>query len=241
MGQFGFGFSHSLGCSKRMRRRRAGHGGRRGRHTHPSRPAHKHIHIRAVAAEASCSSAQNQRGAACSCSACTGKRRDSGVARFQPNAGIGVSRAKVERRLNRNRHRAYEALCDACREGDMPALRQLLHRKALQTRAHGTDGLGRTVLNWHHRSSPLCIAAEGGRADVVALLLRCGADVGQTGSAGQTPLQSAAAHGRTAVVKELLLGGASLDAGTSDWHAAVAIIAKSALRHWASSPGCRSE
>jgi len=125
----------------------------------------------------------------------------------------------------------------------MLVLRKLLHCKGFHARAHVvTDGLGRTVLNWHHCSSPLCIAAEEGRIDVVALLLRCGADVDQTNSEGRSPLQVAAARGHIAVMKELLLGGASLDVGrTSDWHTIGAIIAKSALRHWIVSPDGHSE
>jgi ankyrin repeat protein len=82
----------------------------------------------------------------------------------------------------------------------------------------------------------LCIAAEAGCVDVVALLLRCGADIDQGNSNGLTPLQAAAIRGHTAVVKELLQRGASLDAGTSDWHTACVIIAKSALRHWIATP-----
>lgn len=234
MGQFGFGFSHRL-AGRRMIRKIGCGGRRRGRHTQPSkkRPG-KALHLPAAAA-ANCSASRGGHGAVCTCRACTGKRTDSGMARFESNPGIGISRSKLKKRTNRLRHEAYKLMCESCRTGDIITLKKLLYRRAVQARSSGTDGLGAAVLNWNHRLSPLQIAAEAGQSDAVKLLVRCGARLDTVSSSGQTPLHAAAALNHTHVLKELLAGGASLDSGSSNWHFACVLIAKYVPHHWVAS------
>ncbi|KAK4238351.1 ankyrin repeat-containing domain protein, partial [Achaetomium macrosporum] len=59
--------------------------------------------------------------------------------------------------------------------------------------------------------TPLCVAAECGRVDVVKLLLQADANRNhQTSKARDTPLSLAVAHGHEAVVKALLEAGADI-------------------------------
>jgi len=236
MGQFGFGFSHNL-MSRRLRRRRSGRSGRKRKGgSGKSRRSETKTHLPAITAGASCLTKRHtecQRGARCKCSSCTGKRPDSGIARFCPNPGIGIARTKLKRRLNKLRHQAYRMLCDSCRNGNLILLKELLCCQALKARSKGTDGLGRTVVNWHHQSSPLHIAAQAGQAHTVLLLIKSGADVDLVDSTGQTPLLLAAPHDHIHVVRELLAAGAALDVGSCSWNKTCIIIANAVPHHWA--------
>jgi hypothetical protein len=66
------------------------------------------------------------------------------------------------------------------------------------------DGLGPALLHWERRQRMIVYACEGGHEDVVALLLKHGADV-------STPaLEVAARHGHLTIVSMLLDHGAEL-------------------------------
>jgi ankyrin repeat protein len=66
-----------------------------------------------------------------------------------------------------------------------------------------------------HRWTPLLKAVERGHTEVVALLIRAGANVNAVGNNGWTPLFVAAMHGHTEVAIQLLRAGAYVDAADS--------------------------
>ncbi|MCJ1245363.1 hypothetical protein MMC30_002567 [Trapelia coarctata] len=58
--------------------------------------------------------------------------------------------------------------------------------------------------------SALCLAAEGGHATAVALLISRGANIDQENAGGDTPLMGAAQRGHTAVVRTLIDSGCNI-------------------------------
>ncbi|KAK8954557.1 hypothetical protein KSP39_PZI002890 [Platanthera zijinensis] len=87
-------------------------------------------------------------------------------------------------------------------EGNMEKIRKVLECSDPQWRAaDSADAQGRTLLH---------LAIARGRADLVQLLLECGADVEATSHrAGRSPLEAAAAAGETLIGELLLARGAS--------------------------------
>lgn len=71
-------------------------------------------------------------------------------------------------------------------------------------------------VNWP-RSDLLAVAVDGGRADIVQLLLDNGADASARSNDGQTPLQMAAKAGNLALVQILLDAGADVNAKPAYW------------------------
>ena len=65
-----------------------------------------------------------------------------------------------------------------------------------------------------YKSTPLCLAAEHGFADVVEYLISVGADVHFRDNCGFTPLHFAASSRSLAIVKALVAAGADMDART---------------------------
>lgn len=96
-------------------------------------------------------------------------------------------------------------------------------RSALHFAAGADDGklldllLDRGVdvnLGDKNNTTPLCVAADDGIVDNVAMLLRAGADLGaRCGVDRNTPLHVAASRGHGSVVKVFIQAGASLEAG----------------------------
>ena len=102
------------------------------------------------------------------------------------------------------RYRPGNPLVDAVLDGDADDLRAAL-REDEDVDARDADGL-----------TPLMIAAARGRADLVRLLLRAGADVCTTDSrAGATALHKACQGGSLEVVRLLLAAGALVDAAVA--------------------------
>lgn len=90
-----------------------------------------------------------------------------------------------------------------CCDGNLEVVRFLVRRGA---------GLERTT--WRGGLTPLAFAANGGRASVVALLLKIGANP-DGANGGYRPLQGAAAYGYRKVARMLLRAGAHVDATDS--------------------------
>ncbi len=67
------------------------------------------------------------------------------------------------------------------------------------------------ITDQRNNRTPLHIASEMGRVDVVKVLLAAGADVRAQNKGGDTPLHFAAARGRVEAVKALLAGGSDVD------------------------------
>lgn len=99
----------------------------------------------------------------------------------------------------------------ASASGETGSVRELLAEGADPNAA---DGNGDTALS---------LAAQFGRAEVVALLLKSGASVDAADAKGVTPLMKAARFGREETVDELLRGGADVSRkdlehrGAADW------------------------
>lgn len=99
---------------------------------------------------------------------------------------------------------AEAPVADAAMRGDVEYVRQLLRAGEDVNAAQG-DGM--TALHW---------AAESGNAELAAMLLYAGANVGAVTRLGDyTPLHVASRAGRDVVVSVLLGAGADVDAGTS--------------------------
>jgi uncharacterized protein len=100
----------------------------------------------------------------------------------------------------------FTALGLAAFFGHLPVVRLLLESGA------DANAIGRNPGKY----TPLTGAVTAGRADVVAELLRCGADAHYRYGAGYTPLHVAAASGNADIVRLLLEAGADADAQTDD-------------------------
>jgi uncharacterized protein len=94
---------------------------------------------------------------------------------------------------------------------------QYLLEKGVNVNAAATNGTGYTALTG---------AVTGGHKDVVALLLKNGADPNYRYGPGYTPLLAAAANGHMEIVKTLLEYGADAAAKTNDGKTAAAIAAE---------------
>ncbi len=116
------------------------------------------------------------------------------------------------------------ALMYAAEKGQVKAL-QLLFAHAAKVNVYNDRGI-----------TALMLACYAGKLDVVKLLLKHGADVNLHPTEAQlnefvdtqafSPLMYAAANGHVAVVKELLVKGARLDAKDSDGRTALALAQK---------------
>jgi hypothetical protein len=94
---------------------------------------------------------------------------------------------------------ATQALVEAARSGDLPAIASLIEAGAnVNGTASGDD-------------TPLMAAARGGRLPAVRLLLDRGGNPNLTGAGKGTPLTVAAREGHTSVVELLLDRGASIN------------------------------
>lgn len=95
------------------------------------------------------------------------------------------------------KHDDHDDILAAARVGDLDEVAAVLSMDNRLTRA--TDDRGRT---------PLHLAAAGGHADTVDLLVHNNADVSARDTAGETPLALAHAAGHAAVVDLLRRNGA---------------------------------
>ncbi len=87
-------------------------------------------------------------------------------------------------------------LIGAVREGDVPAIRELIGKKADVNQARG-DGM-----------SPLHWAVDGGDPEIASVLIRAGANVNARSARGLTPLLLAAGASNEPVIRVLLQAGA---------------------------------
>jgi ankyrin repeat protein len=129
-------------------------------------------------------------------------------------------------------------LADAAQRGDLAVVRSLIKTANINS----AQGDGMTALHWaaYHndpemakalvqaganamavtrlqRLTPLFLAAKGGYAGVLEVLIGAGADVNAANSTGSTPLMLAAASGNTDAVKLLLDRGANVNVEESTW------------------------
>jgi len=129
-------------------------------------------------------------------------------------------------------------LPDAAQRGDAAAVRSLLK----SANVNSAQGDGMTALHWAaYRNdseiaqaliqaganvkastrlqglTPIFIAAKGGYAGILDLLLKAGVDANSVNATGSTPLMLAAASGNTDAVKILLDRGASVNTKESTW------------------------
>jgi ankyrin repeat protein len=107
-----------------------------------------------------------------------------------------------------NRQRAYGQLMIACRLGDVAAVERILTSRE-------KPNLNVPTVHW--TDTPLNTAARKGFGDIVAMLLKSGADPNARGALDQLPLVSAAAGGYASVVRQLLNGGARVDEASGRW------------------------
>lgn len=110
-----------------------------------------------------------------------------------------------------------DQLARAALVGDVVEVTRLLRQGAV---VDAPNGDGRSALD---------LAADGGHAEVVRLLVEAGADVGQRVGEYQesTPLCQAALHGHTAVVEVLLDAGAQTGAQGRLGHVPLVLVATS--------------
>src|SRR5450631_1409810 len=83
-------------------------------------------------------------------------------------------------------------LSDAVRDGDAAQVKDLLARK-VDVNARGSDG-----------STALLIAADRGKPELMAMLVKAGANPSIADENGDSPLSVAVAHGKPELVKMLL-------------------------------------
>jgi ankyrin repeat protein len=79
--------------------------------------------------------------------------------------------------------------------------------------------------------TPLMDAAKEGNLELVADLLRRGANVNAKSDKGKTALHYAAANGQIEAVKQLISGGAEIDARDRDWHTPLMLAAIYGCNH----------
>lgn len=109
----------------------------------------------------------------------------------------------------------------AARHSDAATVRALLAHARCAAGVNARDGAGWT---------PLHLAAQAGRADVVRVLLERGADVDARDDRGGTPLHRALWHGQGDVAAVLIGGGADPDGNGLDQLAMGRLRVKGALR-----------
>ena len=78
------------------------------------------------------------------------------------------------------------------------------------------SGAGVDIAESGFGATPLCLAAEAGKAGVVDVLLKAGMDVNTTTNDGATPLLLAAKEGHEYIVEQLLKAGADPDGTAMD-------------------------
>lgn len=113
------------------------------------------------------------------------------------------------------------ALHVAARHSDAATVRALLAHDRCAAAINARDGAGWT---------PLHLAAQAGRADVVKVLVERGADVDARDDRGGTPLQRALYHGQGDVADVLVECGADPDGDGLDQLAMGRLRVKGALR-----------
>jgi ankyrin repeat protein len=95
------------------------------------------------------------------------------------------------------------ALLDAARQGNVPAIEQLLQDGAVDlNEREGREHAGCTALH---------CAAQGGHEEALRLLLEGGCDPNLSDEAGDTALLLACSHGHSALVQALLTHDAAID------------------------------
>lgn len=150
---------------------------------------------------------------------------------------------------------AAAPVADAARMGDLASVRTLLAEGEDANAAHG-DGM--SALHWAAQRgdvelartlaqagaavdattrigdyTPLHIASEAGRAEVVELLLGAGADASVRSSNGATPLHLAASAGSVQAITALLDYGADVDVREATWGQTPLVFAASKDRFYA--------
>ncbi|MBI3985388.1 MAG: ankyrin repeat domain-containing protein [Lentisphaerae bacterium] len=125
------------------------------------------------------------------------------AARAAPEAGAAASVAQAPQKEAATG--ALSAFFDAVASGDIAAVRKTVAEHPARIKAARENG-----------ETPLHVAAENGRKDIVALLLGAGADAqARDAITGFTPLHEAAYNNHQAVLELLLQQGADVNA-TSD-------------------------
>ena len=97
-----------------------------------------------------------------------------------------------------------ETYFDACADGDLPGVRELL------SRGYSSNRTG------HWRGTPLTISARGGHHEVVSYLIASGAKVDNKDHSNRTALHHSSERGHLKVVEALLNAGAKTDEVDTD-------------------------
>eukprot|EP00752_Nemacystus_decipiens_P008363 g7475.t1 len=108
-----------------------------------------------------------------------------------------------------------EDLQQAIHQGNLPLVRQLLHRQQKWRGAEATEEVVNSVVN-ENGDACIHVAAKFGHAEIVSLLLRHGAETSHLGSRSRTPLQLACIYGHLQAAEVLLEAGADANASLRD-------------------------
>lgn len=121
------------------------------------------------------------------------------VSRAVAFAGTMIMSVAVVGSLPKFKERRQRYFASAATTGSVSRM-QLLHLAGANVNAHGIGG------------TPLLLAAGEGRLNAVRYLLNEGADVNLRGQHGNTALTEATYYGHEAIIKELLMRGADVNA-----------------------------
>ena len=114
---------------------------------------------------------------------------------------VGKTRTAYKHRPSNKQDKMHleETYFDACADGDLPGVRELLNR------GYSSNRTG------HWRGTPLTISARGGHHEVVSYLIASGAKVDNKDHSNRTALHHSSERGHLKVVETLLNAGAKTD------------------------------